>query len=91
MKWILFVISVVAPAVVHAADPELTRQIESEVRGERYGLPDDLFEVTLSIGVAVREQSMSESGKLMEMADRALYAAKERGRNGVLSFQQQAN
>ncbi len=50
MKWILFVISVVAPAVVHAADPELTRQIESEVRGERYGSAVVLCEQALKDG-----------------------------------------
>ena len=80
----------ICPGTATTEAIQLGERIAAAVRGERYGLPDDLFEVTLSIGVAVREQSMSESSKLMEMADRALYAAKERGRNRVVSLQQQA-
>ena len=36
---------------------------------------------TVSIGVASREPKMADSGALVNAADRALYRAKERGRN----------
>lgn len=80
----------ICPGTATAEAIQLGERIATTVRGERYGLPEDLFEVTLSIGVAVREPDMTESNELMEMADRALYAAKQAGRNRVLSLQQQA-
>ena len=80
----------ICPGTAVAEAIQLGERIATAVRDERYGSPDDLFEVTLSIGVAVREHGMAESNELMEMADRALYAAKEGGRNRVLSLQRPA-
>ena len=39
--------------------------------------------VTVSIGVATSEQEESDSGRVLQAADKALYRAKENGRNRV--------
>jgi diguanylate cyclase (GGDEF)-like protein len=44
--------------------------------------------VTVSIGIAVFESSHADAAEIVEAADRALYRAKERGRNRVESIAQ---
>jgi diguanylate cyclase (GGDEF)-like protein len=46
--------------------------------------------ITASIGVAVLPTDAGDSGELLRKADRALYAAKEGGRNRVHAFRQPA-
>ena len=63
-------------AALLAAD-RLRRTIEAlqiDVEGK-------MISTTVSIGVASREPKMADSGALVNAADRALYRAKERGRN----------
>ncbi len=45
--------------------------------------------VTISIGAAVRETDTSSPKDLIKLADEALYAAKEAGRNKVCIFSRQ--
>ncbi|MEE4296486.1 MAG: GGDEF domain-containing protein [Wenzhouxiangella sp.] len=42
--------------------------------------------ITVSIGIAAREDAMNNAGELMIAADKALYAAKETGRNKIALF-----
>jgi diguanylate cyclase len=44
--------------------------------------------VTASLGVAAIEQGATEPGKLVDQADKALYQAKESGRNRVEQWSQ---
>lgn len=78
----------ICPATTVAEAIQLAERITGAVRNDRCGLPDNFFQVTLSIGVAVRAQNMTEPNELIGLADRALYAAKEGGRDRVLSLQQ---
>jgi two-component system cell cycle response regulator len=48
----------------------------------RYGERDLI--VTISVGAAVRSDSMTEAGQLLRAADQAMYAAKQAGRNRIV-------
>ena len=52
---------------------------------ERTDVPTDIgtLHITVSVGIAVREAQMHESATLVIAADRALYAAKDAGRNRI--------
>ncbi|HEX8924309.1 MAG TPA: GGDEF domain-containing protein, partial [Terriglobales bacterium] len=50
------------------------------------GSPDLRTNVTISIGVSVYSRDARFKRDLMEAADAALYEAKERGRNRVISY-----
>ena len=47
--------------------------------------PDEAVRITVSIGVSSFNSSKDDSGSLIENADRALYRAKQTGRNRVVS------
>ena len=51
-----------------------------ELAQEKSSVP---LSVTVSIGVATSEQEESDSGRVLQAADKALYRAKENGRNRV--------
>ena len=50
------------------------------------GSPDNVERITVSIGVAVFDTDAQFKRDLIEFADAALYAAKNRGRNQVLLY-----
>ncbi|MBI4395743.1 MAG: GGDEF domain-containing protein [Elusimicrobia bacterium] len=56
------------------------------VAAERFPIGFKEIQVTISIGVAHSPQDAGTVASLIEAADRALYAAKEGGRNRVVSF-----
>ena len=68
---------------------QLNLAVTGEVRGEieqgRLVFEGARLSVTVSIGVAVWPQDGREPGALVAAADRALYAAKEGGRNRVVA------
>ncbi|MGE0494656.1 MAG: GGDEF domain-containing protein [Vulcanimicrobiota bacterium] len=61
---------------------EFRRAIESFVFPLRAGQPGD---VTISLGVASYPQQADDPARLVEVADEALYRAKESGRNRVIA------
>lgn len=81
----------ICPGTAVAEAIQLGERIATAVRDDRYGVPGELFPVTVSIGVAVRTPGMTDPNELIGLADRTLYAAKEAGRNRVLSAMRQAS
>jgi diguanylate cyclase (GGDEF)-like protein len=65
---------------------QLAERIAGAVARGSYGLPDDRFAVTVSVGVAAKTEEMRDPADLIAKADRALYAAKEQGRNRVVAL-----
>ncbi len=63
-------------SVVQAAE-----RLRKEVSGARIRIDDVDLRASISIGVAYREPDTPDADRLMAAADRALYAAKERGRD----------
>lgn len=62
---------------------ERIRKIVSEKEFEYEGVKTN---VTISIGIASADQHISTSTQLIELADKALYTAKETGRNKVITI-----
>ncbi len=73
----------VCPNTTLAAAVRLAERIVRDVRADRYGEADNLFPVTMSIGVANRSSVDADVEALVARADKALYAAKSGGRNRV--------
>jgi two-component system cell cycle response regulator len=64
----------------------LAERIRKTVEVQRVSVPNDSVSFTVSVGIAYSEQGEDgDPQSLLETADRALYAAKEAGRN-VVSF-----
>jgi diguanylate cyclase (GGDEF)-like protein len=65
----------------------VAERIRSRVEGSPVTVASNSLHVTVSIGIAglesVPEEALFGAGSLLERADRALYAAKDRGRNRV--------
>ena len=76
---------VICPMTAQAEAMLLGERITSAVRQYEFTLSAGMLHVTLSIGVAVRSPRMSESEQLIAKADEALYAAKNAGRDRVVS------
>jgi diguanylate cyclase (GGDEF)-like protein len=73
--------------VVRGIDRQETLALAERIRGEVAGRPlsiaDGSVTFTVSVGVAHCENGDSDADRLLEVADRALYAAKDAGRNHV--------
>lgn len=63
----------------------LGERIVRAVRKDIFGRDDDLFHLTISVGVAVRAESDADMEGLIARADRALYAAKDNGRDRIMA------
>lgn len=63
----------------------LAERLRSAISDHRFetDMVEDRFQITCSFGCAELTSSMSSENDLMEAADKALYAAKNRGRNRV--------
>jgi diguanylate cyclase (GGDEF)-like protein len=70
-------------------DPEkaydLAEELRREVAGTKIEYDQHVFSVTVSIGVAVYPEHAYDKSNLIELADGALYLAKNDGRNRVRS------
>jgi two-component system, cell cycle response regulator len=58
-------------------------RLRQEVAGHEIVLRDQAIRITISLGVAIMTPDMAEGNALIWMADRALYQAKNNGRNRV--------
>ncbi len=63
----------------------LGERIVKAIRRERFGQVGDLFRVTISAGAATRDPKDADVKTLIARADRALYAAKNNGRDRVMA------
>lgn len=68
-------------ASLHAAE-----RLRQKVAGLKIRVEKAEVTVTISIGLAAREAGMSDLGALVNAADKALYAAKQQGRNRTCLF-----
>jgi len=75
---------IVAPGTPVQEAVQLGERIARAIRKRRYGSEPDLFHVTLSIGIASRDAADHDVEMLISRSDRALYAAKEAGRDRVV-------
>lgn len=66
---------------------ELAEHLRREQAEQRVRIGDEMVRVTVSIGCAMWEESMENAGELLRLADRALYEAKDAGRNCVILYQ----
>jgi diguanylate cyclase (GGDEF)-like protein len=77
--------------ILYNADIESTMKRAEDIRKSIASLhikfgAQEIGEITVSIGVAIYPQDGKTSMKLIEAADKALYVAKNRGRNKVVLF-----
>jgi diguanylate cyclase (GGDEF)-like protein len=75
--------SVFLPFVTKKESQSLAEDLRSKVQEQRFILRRKETQVTISIGVAYLSLKMKAAKELILQADRALYQAKERGRNQV--------
>lgn len=79
-EFVIIMPEISGPAAMERA--ELLRQRVEQLAPRFHGQP--LRQVTISIGLALSPQHSDVSEQLLRAADRALYAAKHRGRNRVV-------
>lgn len=73
----------ICPATTEKDAILLAERLVDVIRNERFGLSGKEFPLTLSIGVAERTGQLKQASELIAAADKALYLAKESGRNRV--------
>jgi len=64
---------------------QTAERLRREVAEEPFDVGESRLRVTISVGVATRRSEDSHPGELLKLADRALYAAKAKGRNQVVA------
>lgn len=74
--------------ILEGSDAEGGRRVAERIRSEIEGLRFDIesVRVTASIGLASLPSDATSKAVLLELADKALYAAKHRGRNQVVAW-----
>lgn len=80
--------SVLLPDCTHDVALEIAERIRHHVAEHVFVLPsDEKIQVTISAGVATYPETASDAESLYEKADKALYLAKNEGRNRVIGIQ----
>ncbi|MEW5769270.1 MAG: diguanylate cyclase [Pseudomonadota bacterium] len=76
---------IVSPATPLRDAIQLGERIVRAVRLESLGTAEQPFHATISVGVAARSAGLRNADMLVAQADRALYAAKQSGRDRVMA------
>jgi len=76
---------IVSPGTAPREALHLAERIVGAVRQAEFGREDAPFPVTISVGVASRSPGDADVQALLARADKALYAAKEAGRDRVMA------
>jgi diguanylate cyclase (GGDEF)-like protein len=77
---------IVAPETTKEAAMELAEKIRKAIESNSFILGKEITKVTVSIGVATFPQDSQTNLDLIGKADKALYAAKARGRNRIVAY-----
>jgi len=80
---------ILLPKISNKAAADIAKRIQNTVMGHSHFVGDDMeISVTVSVGSATMsaENTFSSANELVEAADRCLYAAKESGRNRVVTL-----
>jgi two-component system, cell cycle response regulator len=75
---------IISPGTSLVEATHLGERIVAALRKARVGRESDPFQVTISVGVAARTPSTPDLESLQAQADKALYAAKQGGRDRVM-------
>lgn len=75
---------IISPGTPPREASQLAERIVRAIRQASFGKEADPFHVTISAGVSSRSPGDTEADELIAQADRALYAAKENGRDRVM-------
>ncbi|MGI9519384.1 MAG: diguanylate cyclase [Pirellulaceae bacterium] len=73
-------------AMVPGCDGETAREIAEDIREAISSEPIQNVDVTMSLGVSAREYLAMDPQHIVEQADQSLYAAKNGGRNRVVTW-----
>src|SRR5581483_5126077 len=76
----------VAPETTKEQAMELAEKIRKAVENFSFAVGKETTRVTVSIGVATFPQDAHSNLDLIGKADKALYAAKNRGRNRIVAY-----
>jgi diguanylate cyclase (GGDEF)-like protein len=72
---------VIAPGIDPTDAEKLGERLRTRIGGQGFILDGKRFGVTVSVGIAMYPLDSEDPEKLVELADQAMYAAKEAGRN----------
>lgn len=64
----------------------VAERIRSQVEAHKYSFRNEVYQVTISIGLTAYPENQTKIEELLNLADQALYQAKAEGRNKVVSF-----
>lgn len=76
----------VAPETTKEQGMELAERIRKAIESFSFTVGKETTQVTVSIGIATFPQDAQASQDLISRADKALYAAKSRGRNRIVAY-----
>ena len=76
----------IAPETTKEQGIELAEKIRKAVESNAFAVGKESTQVTVSIGVATYPHDAQTNLDLISKADKALYAAKERGRNRIVAY-----
>jgi diguanylate cyclase (GGDEF)-like protein len=75
--------SIVLPDTDKTGAFQVAERIRSSIEGSKIKAYDEMLNVTISLGIAVFPEDGGDTQELIEKADKALYEAKQKGRNRV--------
>ncbi len=76
----------IAPETTKEQAMELAEKIRKAIESNSFSVGKEMTKVTVSIGVATFPQDAHTNLDLISKSDKALYAAKDRGRNRIVAY-----